>query len=143
MQPLFLEDITTFIKKFEDESLPKEQWTHEAHLATGLYYVYTYGKEQALDRIRINIKKYNIATGGENTATSGYHETITVFWIWVMDTFIKKESSSLSLRELLIQLLQSEYAITSLPFQFYSKDYLLSEEARKNFIEPDLKSLTL
>lgn len=143
MQPLFLEDITTFIKKFEDESLPKEQWTHEAHLATGLYYVYTYGKEQALERIRINIKKYNVATGGENTATTGYHETITVFWIWVMDTFIKKESSSLSLRELLIQLLQSEYAAAHFPFQFYTKDYLLSAVARKIFIEPDLKPLTI
>ena len=143
MQPLFVEDITTFIKKFEDESLPKEQWTHEAHLAAGLFYVYTYGKEQALEKIRINIKKYNVATGGENTATSGYHETITVFWIWVIDTFIKNALSSLSLQELLIQLLQSEYAATTLPFQFYTKDYLLSEEARKNFVEPDLKPLTL
>ena len=138
-----MEDITTFIKKFEEESLPKEQWTHEAHLATGLFYVYTYGKEQALEKIRINIKKYNVATGGENTATSGYHETITVFWIWVIDTFIKNALSSLSLQELLIQLLQSEYAATTLPFQFYTKDYLLSEEARKNFVEPDLKPLTL
>ncbi|MFN8295439.1 MAG: hypothetical protein U0T69_04550 [Chitinophagales bacterium] len=143
MQPLFVEDITTSIKKFEDESLPKEQWTHEAHLATGLYYVYTYGKEKALEKIRINIKKYNVATGGENTATSGYHETITVFWIWVIDAFIQKSLSSLSVQELLIQMLQSEYIAKTLPFQFYTKDYLLSEEARKNFIEPDLKPLSL
>lgn len=141
MQSLFLEDITTFIKKFEDESLPKEQWTHEAHLATGLFYVYTYGKEEALEKIRNNIKKYNIAKGGENTDTGGYHETITVFWIWAIDIFMQKASSSLSVQELLKQLLQSEYAATNFPFQFYSKEYLLSTAARKNFAEPDLKPL--
>ena len=27
------------------------------------------------------VGRYNEAVGGKNTETSGYHETITVFWI--------------------------------------------------------------
>ncbi|MDB5227361.1 MAG: hypothetical protein JWN78_1554 [Bacteroidota bacterium] len=70
-------NIRTLAEEFENETLPKALWTYEAHLATGLYYVLNLESEAAFNKIRTNIKKYNLATGGENTETTGYHETIT------------------------------------------------------------------
>src|ERR1700722_15119873 len=73
--------IDAFLAAFESGTLPKERWTHAAHLLTGACYVHAYGEAAATDRMPERASPYNIAVGGQNTPTSGYHETITVFWI--------------------------------------------------------------
>ncbi|MFN8282864.1 MAG: hypothetical protein U0U67_06585 [Chitinophagales bacterium] len=140
MQSFSFSDITNLITQFENETLPKEQWTHEAHLAVGCFYVHSFGKEEALNKIRINIKKYNIAVGGENTDSSGYHETITVFWIWNIDQFIKNQEEEKPVDEIIAQFIASSFSDKNYPFEYYTKDLLLSSNARLNFIEADLKA---
>jgi hypothetical protein len=57
--------ISALVSQFEQEIVPKERWTHEAHVAVGLYYVLHYGKEEALSKIRTNIRKYNLTAGNQ------------------------------------------------------------------------------
>jgi hypothetical protein len=59
-----------------DRSLPKDQWTHAAHLVATLHLVRTRdaGLERDLPGI---IRAYNVAVGGVNDDHNGYHETIT------------------------------------------------------------------
>ena len=135
-----VKNIQELVAQFEQESLPKEQWTHEAHLTVGCFYVFHFGKEKALETIRTNIKKYNVATGGENTDTAGYHETITMFWIWNINEFIKNHGKENTLETIIQQFISCKYADKSLPFSYYSKELLLSTAARLNFIEPDIAS---
>lgn len=133
------DNIQFLAEEFENETLQKSSWTHEAHLAVGLYYVLNLGTEDALNKIRINIQKYNLATGGENTETAGYHETITRFWIWAIDQFLCSTDKKLSTEELFNQLITSRYSNKNFPFEYYTKDFLLSTHARLNYAEPDLQ----
>lgn len=132
-------DIESLVEQFENETLPKEAWTHEAHLAVGLWYILNYGKDKAPERIRVHIKKFNIAKGGENTDTSGYHESITVCWIMGIQQFMETSDPTLSAEILFHQLINSKFADKNFPLQFYSRERLFSVEARQYFIEPDLQ----
>ena len=66
-------EIDVFLAAFEGCTLPKERWTHAAHLLTGACYVHALGEAGAIDRMRLCVRRYNEAVGGKNTETSGYH----------------------------------------------------------------------
>lgn len=70
-------ELEILARKFAECSLPKEDWTHAAHLSVGLWHVEKYGAEEALRRLRIGIRKLNQSYGGANSSTSGYHESIS------------------------------------------------------------------
>jgi hypothetical protein len=67
------------VESFRSCTLPKDEWTHHAHLRVGLWHLVRYSPSESLYRLRQNIMKYNIACGIENTDSQGYHETITQF----------------------------------------------------------------
>ncbi|MDQ8755017.1 hypothetical protein RCO27_02140 [Sphingosinicella sp. LHD-64] len=58
-------------------TLPKAEWTHEAHLSTCAWLVLERPDivpERDLPHL---IRRYNESVGGVNDETQGYHETIT------------------------------------------------------------------
>ncbi len=133
-------EIEAFIAAFEVGTLPKERWTHGAHLLGGAWYVHALGEAAATDRMRTAVKRYNLAVGGQNTATSGYHETVTVFWIKALAQ-LHRTSPAMS-RANFATLAVAEFADRKGYVQsFYSFDVVASTEARAVWIEPDLKSL--
>ena len=71
-----------------DRSLPKADWTHHAHLRAGLWHVLEHGPFEAMERLRARICAYNESVGTANTDTSGYHETITRFYVVIIDRFL-------------------------------------------------------
>jgi hypothetical protein len=135
------EAIESFIVAFEARTLPKPRWTHQAHLIVALWYNLRYRADEALNIVRENIRRYNEAVGTQNTETSGYHETITVFYMWAVRKFITDAGSEVSLVDLASRLLRGKCAAKSFPFEYYSRDLLLSSEARMKWIEPDLKAM--
>ncbi len=129
------------IDGFRAKTLPAKEWTHEAHLITGLWHVANFGYDEALTKMRENIKVYNEATGGQNTDSSGYHETITVFWIWLLNEFWKKYSTDNQHFEgVCNDFLKSKYCDRNAAFNFYSHEKLLSREARLAFVAPDIQA---
>src|SRR3954465_15791401 len=60
-----------------DRSLPKEAWTHEAHLAACLWIVTERPDIIPDSEMRTIISGYNVAVGGVNDDHNGYHDTIT------------------------------------------------------------------
>lgn len=127
--------LKAFISKFENKSLPKNKWTHEAHFVVSLWYSYYHGVSEALEKVREFIKSYNLATGVENTEFDGYHETITWLYLDTTKKFIE-ENSNLSIIELLDKLLNSEIIDRNYPLKFYDFDTLMSKEARLSLIKP-------
>jgi hypothetical protein len=121
-------------------TLPKDEWTHHAHLRVGLWYLIHYPPSESLDRLRENIKQYNIACGIDNTDSHGYHETITQFYIWVVDRFIRNSDRSNHV-DLLANKLVNCYGDRHLILEYYTHDLLMSKTARLNWVEPDLKPL--
>jgi hypothetical protein len=60
-----------------DCTLPKPEWTHRAHFAAALWLLAHTDVLANAGGMAPLIRAYNEATGGENTDSAGYHETIT------------------------------------------------------------------
>jgi hypothetical protein len=133
-------EIDNFLAAFESGTLPKERWTHAAHLLTGACYVHCLGQALAIDHMRQCVRRYNEAVGGKNTATSGYHETITVFWIKVLDTLLHQVRPIA--RGEFVALAVERYASQRDLFRrFYDFDVVGSIEARAVWMPPTLEEI--
>lgn len=122
-----------------DRTLPKGEWTHEAHLRAGLWHVHEHGPFVALDLLRERISSYNDSVGTANGDSSGYHETITRFYVVVIDRFLATVDRS-DLDELASQLI-AQYGDRRLLLHHYSEKRLFSTVARRAWIEPDLRPI--
>src|SRR5262245_9914729 len=88
------------VRRFEACTLPWSQWTHEAHLLVGLWYLEHVPEPEATQRIRIGIRCYNLANGVITTPERGYHETITLFYVRAITACIASAPAGTSLDEL-------------------------------------------
>jgi hypothetical protein len=132
--------IDDFIAAFEDGTLPKPRWTHAAHILTGACYVHAYGERAALDRMRGRVSAYNEAVGGQNTPTSGYHETITVLWIKILTAF-RREHPSLTRAPFAVLAVEQFAAQKDILSRYYDFDIIASQEARRTWQPPPLLPL--
>ncbi|WP_221392611.1 hypothetical protein [Dyadobacter sp. NIV53] len=100
-----------------------------------------YGREETSIQIPKLIRKYNEIVGTENTETSGFHETITQFWIWLLDCYWQQVRQKMSLLNACNYLVTSPFADQEAFFKFYSKPFLFSTEARRENLLPDIQPL--
>ena len=121
--------------------MPRAEWTHEAHLAATTYLLLKH-PEIDLDReLSGLIRRYNESVGGVNSDSEGYHETITRVFLRGVRVFLEEADRSEPLHELVNELLLSPMGKRDWPFRFYSRELLFSVEARRKFVEPDLRAL--
>jgi hypothetical protein len=133
-------EIDEFLAAFEAGKLPKERWTHAAHLAAGASYVYMLGRDAATEHIRVCIPRHNESVGTQNTESSGYHETITVFWVRVLAQL--HDSREWESRSEFVRAAVEQFAgQRSLFREYYSFDLVGSTEARRRWIAPDSQPL--
>ncbi|UNU24238.1 hypothetical protein [Microcoleus vaginatus] len=135
-------EIDSLIHAFQEWNLSRSQWTHEAHLTVALWYLCYDSEQEAINAIRTGIKRYNSVQGIEITKNSGYHETLTLFWVRNVGRYLADESQNQSIVHLANGLI-AKYADRTLPFSYYTRDRLMSWEARNNWVEPDLRALEL
>jgi hypothetical protein len=133
-------EIESLIRAFEDCTLPRSQWTHAAHLTVALWYLVRYSHSDAIALIRQGIERYNAAMGIQATKNSGYHETLTLFWIHLVRYYLVTKHSQNSLPCLANELILV-YGDRALPLTYYSHDLLMSWKARTSWVEPNLKNL--
>ena len=122
-------------------TLPRVEWTHEAHLAATAYLLLK-RPDVDLDRALPGlIRRYNESVGGVNSDSEGYHETITRVFLHGVRLFLKEADRSEPVHELVNELLLSPMGRRGWPLRFYSPALLFSVEARRRFVEPDLRAL--
>jgi len=124
------------VQQFEDCTLPKEQWTHTAHFIVALWYCVNLPLPQAVQKIRNGIKTYNVSVGGVNTDTSGYHETITLFYMTTIAGHLATTGVTALTEEAFTLFLQQPFLAKDHIHQFYSADLLMSKEARRSWVAP-------
>lgn len=122
-------------------TLPRPDWTHEAHLAATTYLLL---KRPDIDMDRELpdiIRRYNESVGGVNSDVEGYHETITRVFLRGVRLFLAEADPSEPLHELVNELLLSPMGKRDWPLRFYSPELLYSVEARREFVRPDVASI--
>lgn len=133
-------EVDAFLAAFEAGTLPKEEFTHAGHLLAGACYVHMLDEAGAIDHMRLCVRRFNEAVGGKNTDTSGYHETITVFWIKAL-TAVRDAHPALGRAEFAAQVVQTYRDRRGVFRDFYDFDVLASVEARRRWIEPSTKPI--
>jgi hypothetical protein len=135
-------EVPRLVARFEDCTLPKEEWTHQAHLTVGLWYASRLPHEEALVAVRDGIRRLNAAHGVPTTPTRGYHETITRFYMRVLCHYVAhEEERPVAGWDLRVRRLLARYGDRELALRYYSKERLMSPEARFGWVEPDLRPL--
>lgn len=133
------EEIEALVKAWSELTLPFAEWTHRAHLTVALWHVLRYPPEEALDRVRAGIQAYNLSQGVEQTPEGGYHETLTRIWMAVVQDYVSRCGPG-PIEELAPGLWET-CQDQKLALRFYTRERLLSWEARTTFVEPDRLAL--
>lgn len=124
-----------------DRTLPRPDWTHEAHLAATTYLLLRRPDIDLDSELPGLIRRYNESVGGVNSDSEGYHETITRVFVRGVRLFLAEADVTEPLHELVNQLLLSPMGKRDWPLRFYSPRRLFSVDARREFVAPDIASI--
>jgi len=128
-------------QRFEDAAIPAAEWTHTMHLRVGAIFVDRLGPEGALTRLREGIRRLNEAHGTANSSTRGYHETITAAYIRLIAQFLASCPAGMDIEERIEEMVTGTLSEREFLLCFYSRERLMSQEARAGWVEPDLAPL--
>ncbi len=130
------DEVWVVVGNFEACTTLPAEFTHEAHLTVALWYLSRLSMMDATERMRDGLFRFL-----NHYNERGYNETITVFWLKLVQSFLAgKTNSSRSITEMANEL-AATYNNSRLIFDYYSKELLASEEAKDNWVEPDLRPL--
>lgn len=130
-------EIADLVRSFEDATISRDDWKHAEHMVVALYYLSHHDHETAYAKMRGGI--HNLLVKGFGVDLSKempYHETITVFWMRTVASFMASSNGS-SMTEKAAELVErfdKDYAL-----RFYTRELLFSDEARARFVEPDIQ----
>jgi hypothetical protein len=126
-------EILTLVDRLERCLLAKEEFHHRDHLTVAVVYLYAADLETAMDRMRSSLKRF----AAHHDVTGLYHETLTRFWLLQVEQRLERSRClEESVREV-----QEHLNDKSLAFGYYSRERIESGEARRTWLEPDLKEL--
>jgi hypothetical protein len=129
------DEIRSLVSEFEACSFHPSEFKHYQHLAVVLWYVANLSYNEASERMKRGIQRL-AATYGK----TGYHETITEFWLRMVRGFLLEGERAESIAVLANQLIE-KYADKNLILDYYSPELLASPEAKSDWVEPDVKPL--
>ena len=122
-----------------DLSLPRAEWTHAAHFAAALWLM-----RQGHDAPAVMpglIRAYNQAHGRANDDAGGYHETITLASLRAAKGVLAVNGPQVPLFAIVNALMASNLGDPNWLLEYWSRDRLMSVDARRAWLEPDRKPL--
>ncbi|HZS45650.1 MAG TPA: hypothetical protein VFC63_11140 [Blastocatellia bacterium] len=130
-----IEEIKKLVVAFEDCSLDPSTFKHCDHLAVALWYEVNNPDGGPSMQFRTSLLQFV-----EHHQIKAYNETITLFWIKLVHYHFRQRSAGESFAEILADLIH-QYGDSRFIYNYYSKDYLMSDEAKRGWKEPDLRAL--
>jgi hypothetical protein len=129
------DEIIANVDAFETCRTGKDSFKHQDHLVVAAVYLQQLGFADAISRMRTNLVRF---LDHHQVDRQKYNETITVFWFELVADVLKRLPPDSTLVEKCNAVVES-LDNSGLVLEYYSRERLFSDEARKNFIEPDLK----
>ncbi|MEP6706225.1 MAG: hypothetical protein ABJC05_01830 [Pyrinomonadaceae bacterium] len=144
-----VDEIEAVVRGFEECSTGKDAFTHAGHLTVAAWYLNNYPPEQAAARMRTGLFRF---LDHHSVGPEKYNETITMFWLKVVNDFmIAEEGSSRDMTKgqelaamqfvFLANELVQTFGDARLIFDYYSESLIRSPEAKSAWLDPDLKQL--
>lgn len=127
-------EIRALVESFEACSFHPANFRHYQHLTVALWYVWNLPFEEAGKQVTSGIRRLAEAYG-----KTGYHETITLFWLRIVAAFVR-EHEDLTLPSLANALID-KCCNKEFIGRYYSPEMLGSPKAKTEWVEPDLAPL--
>jgi hypothetical protein len=124
-----------------DRTHPYADWTHAAHFAAALWLLRHPEILRRHGGIEPVIRRYNEAVGVPNSETRGYHATITEASLRATAHALAEAGPGVPLAPILAALLASALGQSRWLLAHWSEPRLMSLEARRAWLEPDLAPL--
>ncbi len=128
-------EIEEVVGKFEGCQFALEEFTHARHLTVACWYLCTLSPEAALSRMRDGLLRF-IGHHGKQ----GYHETITRFWMELLSSSLHQTLPTTQMMDKVNNILEI-YRNKEVLFTYYSRERVMSEAAKANWVEPDLRRI--
>lgn len=125
-------EIEEVVRRFEACEYRPEEFIHTRHLTVAALYVLQLGSVAALARMRDALVRFTVFHG-----KSGYHETITAFWIRAVNLHVRElrgTKDSVGIVNEVVAALADKNLIS----RHYSREKIASAEARAAWTEPDV-----
>lgn len=129
-------EISNIIESFESATISRADWRHLEHMIVANHYLSENDFDAAYAKMRVGIFNLLRAFEVDLSKEMPYHETLTMFWLKTVDDF-RKTKNDCSIVEMCGAM--EENFDKDYPLKFYSRALLFSDEARKNFVDGDLK----
>jgi hypothetical protein len=124
-------------------TLPKAEWTHEAHWAAAVWLIRTRPDIQPERDMPGLIRAYNLSCGGQNTDTAGYHETITQASLIGARAVLANLPADVPLHVAVNAVLDSGLGDRDWLDRYWTREVLFSVQARREWVAPDKAPLEL
>jgi len=129
------DELRELVASFEACHFHPSEFRHYQHLAVALWYVWHLPFEQAAHRMTTGIRRL-----AETFGKTGYHETITLFWLQIVSDFAASDDRNESLAMTANKLVR-RYENKNLIYDYYSADLIASAKAKAEWVDPDLKTM--
>ena len=133
-------DFSHLADRVLDTSLPRAEWTHEAHFALALEILRHRPDLAGGESFRTIITRLNEAHGTPNTDSSGYHHTITLASLRATKCLLDARRGA-PLNEVLRYAMAGPLGRSDSILAHWSRDRLFSVDARRDWVEPDVAPL--
>ena len=130
-------ELEAVVRGLESCTTPAAEFPHRAHLTVATWYLANATTAQALEKMRTSILNFL-----DHYRIEGkYNETITRFWLLVVEEFLQELSPNRSLVERTNAVIDA-FGDSRLMFEYYSEELLWSEQTKHAWVDPDLKPLS-
>jgi hypothetical protein len=125
-------EVAALVEAFETATIPPSQFTHAAHIAVALSYLEKLPLAMALARMREKLFHFTEC----NHLVDIYHETLTTFWMRLLDHLTKNHYVGMPLWRR-INLIVARWGTAAPVEAHYSRELIKSKAARQEWIPPD------
>ena len=129
-------ELEAIVRGFESCTTAETDFPHRSHLVVATWYLHKATVPEALRQMRASILNFLDHYHIEGK----YNETITLFWIIVVERCLRGLDANLSLLVRTNAVIEA-LSDSRLMFEYYSKELLWSEQAMREWVDPDLKPL--
>ncbi|MDH3494468.1 MAG: hypothetical protein OEM82_13010 [Acidobacteriota bacterium] len=131
------DEIRGVIEAFEDCTVKRGDWGHPEHLILAYHYSINNDFDDAYKKMKTGIFNLLRAFEVDLSKEMPYHETMTIFWLkTVYEYATENPVLSVEVVNEMIARFDKFY-----PDKFYSREILMSDKARAEYVEPDLTSI--
>ena len=131
------DQIAQLVEAVERCALSSAEFGHHAHMTVAIWYLAHLPLGEATAAMRATIRRFAAHHGH----TQLYHETITMFWIRLLRHYLDA-NPELALADVTYHALV-EFGSMQPVFRHYSRERVFSEQARLEWVAPDLIPMPL